>query len=157
MSSQKPFLNEEVTWVVFHVDGKEPVDMERFIRRQRGLVRTEAAILETFTLRPSHPITLLEGILLMRSSICASVIGGILKEWFPDFDFTNSWRATSSRSKSAICRYACWLWASERHGELRLFPSWPTYVRLWRSGLSPPDSSSGTISPGTSNPINGRL
>ena len=72
--------------------------MERFIRRRRGWVRTEAANLRTFSLRSSHPIAFLEGILLMRSSICVSVIGGISKDWFPDFDFTNSWRATSSRS-----------------------------------------------------------
>ena len=53
--------------------------------------------------------------------------------------------------------YARWLWDSERHGELRLFPSWPTHVHLWRSGLSPLDSSSSAISQGTSNPTNGRL
>lgn len=76
--------------MVFYVEGKQPVEMERFIRRQRGWTRTDAANLRTFTLRPSHPIALLEGIFLMRSSICASVIGSISKDWFPDFDLTNS-------------------------------------------------------------------
>ena len=66
--------------MVFHVDGQQPVDIERFIRRQRGWVRTEVANLRTFALRPSHPIALLEGILLIRSSICALVIGGISKD-----------------------------------------------------------------------------
>ena len=56
------------------------------------------------------------------------------------------------RGTQTLRGYARWLWASERNGELRLFPSWPTYVRLWRSGLPPPGSSSGAISPGTSNP-----
>ena len=62
------------------LSGFQPVDIERFIRRQRGWVRTEVANLRTFALRPSHPIALLEGILLMRSSICTSVIGGISKD-----------------------------------------------------------------------------
>ena len=39
--------------------------------------------------------------------------------------------------------YARWLWASEQHGEPRFFPSWPAYVRLWRSGIPPLDTSLG--------------
>ena len=56
----------------------------------KGVDQDRCRNLKTFALRPSHPIALLEGIFLIRLSICASVIGGISKDWFPDFDLTNS-------------------------------------------------------------------
>ena len=57
---------------------KEPVNMEMFIRQQKGDARTGAAHLEVFALRPPPPIVLLV-------SIRVSVMGGTSNFCFPLF------------------------------------------------------------------------
>lgn len=69
--SREPFLKKGRRKQFSMSQEKEPVDMERFIRQQKGDARTGAAHLGVIALRPPPPIALIVNLVYpTESSFC---------------------------------------------------------------------------------------